>query len=134
VLGAFVLAERGRFAAAGLTTGLAVLARLAGIALVPALVLIAWRQRERIRALGGLALAVPVMAIYPLLLWQQVGDPWAFWNAQDQWHRHLSRAGPFGGIWSALVHWTPSQADFQHAIAVNAEGLVALVLFLFLTV
>src|SRR5207253_162613 len=52
-LGAFVLAERGRFAAAGVTTGLAVLARLAGIALLPALVLVAWRQRERIRALGG---------------------------------------------------------------------------------
>jgi hypothetical protein len=69
-----------------------------------------------------------------LLLWQQVDDPWAFWNAQDQWHRHLSHAGPLGGIWAALVHWTPAHADFQHAIAVNAEGLVALVLFTFLTI
>ena len=47
-------------------------------------------------------------------------DPCAFWNAQDEWHRHLSRAGPLGGIWSALVHWTPAHADFQHAVAVNA--------------
>jgi hypothetical protein len=133
-LGAFALAERERFAAAGVTTGLAVLARLAGIALVPALVVIAWRQRERARALGGLALAIPVAAIYPLLLWHQVGDPWAFAHAQDRWHRHVSRAGPFGGIWSAFVHWTPSGAGVHHAIAVNAEDLAFLVAFAVLAV
>ena len=129
VLAAFVVAERGRFASAGLLSGLAILTRVTGVALLPALAVLAWRSRDRRRALAGLALAVPVAAAYPLLLWQQVGDPWAFWNAQDQWHRHLSRAGPFGGIWSALVHWTPAHAEFQHAIAVNAEDLVALVLF-----
>jgi hypothetical protein len=134
VLAAFVTAERGRFGSAGLLSGLAILTRVTGLALLPALAVLAWRARYRRRAFAGLALAIPVMAIYPLLLWQQVGDPWAFWNAQDQWHRHLSRAGPFGGIWSALVHWTPAHADFQHAIAVNAEGLIALVLFLVLTV
>src|ERR671935_263249 len=42
VLGAFVLAERGRFAAAGLTAGLVVLARVTGLALVPALALVAF--------------------------------------------------------------------------------------------
>src|SRR5919204_644851 len=41
VLGAFVLAERGRFAAAGLTAGLVVLARVTGLALVPELALAA---------------------------------------------------------------------------------------------
>jgi len=134
VLAAFVAAERGRFASAGLLTGLAILTRATGIALLPALALLAWRARDRRRAFGGLALSLPVAAIYPLLLWQQVGDPWAFWNAQDQWHRHLSHAGPLGGIWAALVQWTPDHADFQHAVAVNAEGLVALVVFIFLTV
>jgi hypothetical protein len=134
VLAAFVLAERGRFASAGVVTGLAILTRVTGVALLPALALLAWRARDRRRALAGLALAVPVAAAYPLLLWQQVGDPWAFWNAQDRWHRHLSAAGPFGGIWQALLHWTPSHADFQHAIAVNAESLVALVVFVPLAV
>ena len=134
VLAAFFFAQRGRFAYAGVLSGLAVLARLTGVALVPALAVLAWRSRDRARALAGIALAVPVAAIYPLVLWQQVGDPWAFWNAQDEWHRHLSRAGPLGGIWSALVHWTPSHAGPQHAIAVNVEGLVALVLFAALTV
>jgi hypothetical protein len=134
VLAAFVAAERGRFASAGVLSGLAILTRVTGFALLPALAVLAWRAPDRKRALGGLALALPVAAVYPLVLWQQVGDPWAFWNAQDEWHRYLSRAGPFGGIWSALVHWTPSHADFQHAIAVNAESLVALLLFIPLTV
>ena len=134
VLGAFVLAERGRFAAGGITTGLAILARPAGVALLPALVLLAWRRRDRARALACLALAVPVAAVYPLLLWRQVGDPWAFAHAQDRWHRHVSHAGPLGGIWSALVHWTPSGADMNHAIAVNAEDLAFLVLFIALTI
>ena len=126
---AFLLAERGRFAWAGTSAALAILTRATGIALLPALVLIAWRTGERRRALAGIALAVPIAAAYPLLLWQQVGNPWAFWDAQDRWHRHLSPAGPVGGIWQSLVHWTPSHADFEHAIAVNAESLVALALF-----
>jgi hypothetical protein len=134
VLGAFLLAERGRFGAAGVTTGLAVLARLAGIALLPALIVLAWRRRERTRALAGLALALPVAAIYPLLLWRQVGDPWAFAHAQDRWHRHFSHAGPLGGIWSALVHWTPAGAGVHHAVAVNAEDLAFLVVFVVLAV
>ena len=134
VLGAFVLAERGRFAAGGITTGLAILARPAGVALLPALVLLAWRRRDRARALACLALAAPVAAVYPLLLWRQVGDPWAFAHAQDRWHRHVSHAGPLGGIWSALVHWTPSGAGVNHAIAVNAEDLAFLVLFIALTI
>jgi hypothetical protein len=134
VLAAFVVAERGRFTAAGILSGLALLTRASGVALLPALAVLAWRHPDRARSLAGLALAIPVAAIYPLVLWQQVDDPWAFWNAQDQWHRHFSRGGPFGGIWSALVHWTPTDAGPQHAIAVNAEGLVALILFVALAV
>jgi hypothetical protein len=134
VLAAFVLAERGRFGAAGLVVGLAILTRVTGVALLPALAVLAWRARDRRQAFAGLALAVPVAAAYPLLLWQQVGDPWAFWNAQDRWHRHLSVAGPLGGIWAALTHWTPAHADFQHAIAVNAESLIALAVFVPLTI
>jgi len=96
VLAAFAFAERNRFAWAGLVAGLAILTRAAGLALLPALALLAWRHRERPRALAGIALAVPVAAIYPLVLWQQVGDPWAFTSAQDRWHRHVFRAGPLG--------------------------------------
>jgi Mannosyltransferase (PIG-V) len=134
VLAAFLAAERGNFAAAGVLSGLAILTRVTGVALLPALAVLAWRRPDRLRALGGLALAAPIAAIYPFVLWQQVDDPWAFWGAQDLWHRHVSWGGPFGGIWEALTKWTPGGAGPQHAIAVNVEGLVALVLFLGLTV
>ena len=128
---AFVFAERGRFAASGVAAGLAVLARVTGVALIPALVLLAWRARDKRRALAGVALAAPIAAIYPLVLWWQVDDPWAFAHAQDRWHRHFS---PLGGIWQAFIHWTPAGAGHAHALAVNAEGLVALGVFVALTV
>lgn len=134
VLAAFALAERRRFGAAGVAAGLAILTRIVGVALLPSLVLLAWRHRSRARALAGLALALPVAAVYPLLLWQQIGDPWAFVHAEDRWHRHFSYAGPLGGIWDALTHWTPPGAGVNHAIAVNAEALVLLAVFLALTV
>jgi hypothetical protein len=143
VLGAFALAERDRFAGAGLVAGLAILTRAAGLALLPALALLAWRHRDRLRSFVGIALALPVAAIYPLVLWQQVGDPWAFADAQDRWHRHLSRAGPFGGIWEGLVagwrgleqfvvgHGTDvPDANPMHAAAENVQALAFLVLFL----
>ena len=147
VLGAFALVERDRYAGAGLVAGLAILTRAAGLALLPALALLAWRHRDRLRALAGIALAVPVAAVYPLVLWQQVGDPWAFTDAQDRWHRHLSRAGPFGGIWDGLVagwrgleqfvvgHGTHvPAANPMHAAAENVQALAFLALFVTLTV
>jgi hypothetical protein len=147
VLAAFALAERDRFAGAGVAAGLAILTRVAGLALLPALVLLAWRHRDRRRALGGIALAVPIAAVYPLVLWQQVGDAWAFAEAQDRWHRQLSWAGPLGGIWDGLVagwrgleqfvvgHGTHVPgANPMHAAAENVQALVLLALFLALTV
>ena len=133
MLTAFVLAERRQFEAAGIATGLAILTRVVGVALLPSLAILAWRHRDRARAFAGLALALPIAAIYPLLLWRQVGDPWAFAHAQDRWHRHLSHGGPFGGIWDALTHWTPAGAGVNHAVAVNAEALAFLLLFVHLT-
>jgi hypothetical protein len=147
VLAAFALAERDRFAGAGLVAGLAILTRAAGLALLPALALLAWRHRDRPRALAGVALALPVAAVYPIVLWQQVGDPFAFRDAQDRWHRHLSWAGPFGGIWDgAVAGWRGLEqfvvghgthvpgANPMHAAAENVQALAFLVLFLALTV
>jgi hypothetical protein len=133
-LGAFALAERQRFAAAGAVAGLALLTRPNALALLPPLALLAWRSRARARALAGVALALPVAAAYPLYLWSRLSDPWAFARAQDRWHRHLSPLGPLGGLWDALTRWTPPGAGRMHAVAVNAEGLAFLVLFLVLTV
>jgi Mannosyltransferase (PIG-V) len=147
VLGAFALAERNRFPAAGVVAGLAILTRAAGLALLPALALLAWRSHDRVRALGGLALALPVAAVYPLVLWHQLGDPFAFTDAQERWHRHLSHAGPLGGAWDGLVagwrgleqfvvgHGTRvAGASPNHAAAENLQALVFLGLFIALTV
>ena len=114
VLAAFALAERNRFAGAGLVAGLAILTRAAWLALL---------RRSRCwpgataTAFGlspGLS-ALPMAAIYPLVLWQQVGDPFAFRDAQDRWHRHLSWAGPFAGSGTVSspggVAWNSSSSD-----------------------
>jgi hypothetical protein len=151
-LGAFVLAERGRFLGAGVVTGLALLTRPTAIALLPALALIAWSERERLRALAGLAVAPFVFAAYPLYLWRADGDAWAFLHAQRLWSRDLSPAGPLGGIWDGLRagwagveqlasgshthrYWTPvTNTDPIRVATLNLETLAFLVLFVVLTV
>ena len=147
-LAAFVLAERGRVAGAGLALGLAILTRPAGLALLPPLVLIARRRSWR------LASAFPIAAAYPLLLWHELGDPWAFARAEGTWHRHLSHAGPLGGIWDSLragwagveqlasgsnahVYWTavaPADSAPLRTAVLNLELLGFLVLFVVLAV
>jgi hypothetical protein len=151
-LAAFVLAERGRFLSAGAAAGLALLTRPVGVALLPALALLAWRERNRVRALAALAVAPLFFAAYPLYLWRAEGDPWAFVHAQRIWSRHLSPAGPLGGIWDGLragwagveqlasgshthVYWTAVQdTDPIRAATINLENLAFLGLFVVLTV
>jgi hypothetical protein len=150
-LAAFALAERRHFLTAGAVTGLALLTRPTGFALLPALALLAWHERDRLRALGSLAVAPLLFAAYPLYLWQAEGDPWAFLHAQRIWNRHLSPAGPLGGIWDGLragwagveqlasgshthVYWTAVQnTDPIRAATINLENLAFLVLFVVLT-
>ncbi len=96
---AFLLTERGEFRAAGAVAGLAALTRPVGLALVPALAIIAWRSPERRRALAGIALAPGLFSLYPLVLWAWLGHPLAFLTAQSGiWRRHLSPYGPLGGF------------------------------------
>ena len=151
-LAAFTAAERGRFLGAGAFTGLALLTRPAGFALLPALALLAWRSRERGRALASLAVAPVLFALYPLLLWREVDDPFAFTDAQEIWTRHLSPAGPLGGIWDGLragwagvrqlasgsdsrIYWSAVEnTDPDRVAALNLQGLAFLVLFVALTV
>jgi hypothetical protein len=151
-LGAFLLAERRHWLGAGVVTGLAVLTRIVGIALLPALAVMAWRQPERRRALASLAAAPVIFAAYPLFLGLDRGDAFAFTRAQGFWNRHLSAAGPLGGIWDGLRsgwagveqlvsgshthrYWTAVQdSDPMRVAAVNLESLAFLVLLVYLTV
>jgi Mannosyltransferase (PIG-V) len=149
---AFVLAERRRFLPAGIVTGLALLTRPVGVALLPALALLAWRSPKRREALAGLAVGPVLFAVYPLFLWWQRDDPWAFAHAQDVWTRHVSYAGPLGGIWDGLragwagvrqlvsgshttTYWPAVDGtDPMRVAAVNLEALAFLVLFVALTI
>lgn len=150
-LAAFLLAERGRFLPAGIAAGLALLTRPVAVALLPALAIIAWRSPNAREALKRLAVAPAFLAVYPLLLWWQRGDPWEFLHAQGIWSRELSPAGPLGGIWVGLrsgwagvrqlasgshthTYWPGvTGTDPMRVAAVNLECLGALVLFAFLT-
>ena len=148
---AFVLAERGRFVEAALVAGLALLSRPSAVALLPPLVLLAWRAGG-LRTAARLAVAPALFLAYPLLLWWRVGDPLAFVGAQDHWQRELSPAGPLGGIWGGLeagvagarqlwvgnegaVYW-PQVTEWSplQTAAINLSLLAFLALFLWLTV
>ena len=149
---AFMLAERRRFAPAGLIAGLALLTRPVGFALLPALALIAWRSPDRRRALANLAVAPLLFSAYPVYLWIDRGEPFAFADAQDVWTRHVSYAGPLGGIWEGLragwagvrqlvsgshttTYWPAVDGtDPMRVAAVNLEALAFLVLFVALTI
>jgi hypothetical protein len=150
---AFFFAERGQFGRAGVATGLAILTRAVGVALLPALALLAWRSRHRVRDLGGLALAPLSFLAYPLVLWQQGRSPLAFLHAEldPTWARRFSWAGPLGGIWdgaraavagvrqliagpSGHVYWPVRDTTPMRVAALNLELFAYLVLFVCLAV
>ena len=150
-VGAFYLAERGRFLGAAVACGFALLTRGAGVALLPALAVLAWRAPARGRALASLAVAPLVYLAHPLLLWRELGEPFAFLDAQDVWRRRLTWLGPLQGVWDGTraagagvrdvvdgpggrTYWAIENAEPLHAAAVNLQAFAFLALFVALTV
>jgi hypothetical protein len=148
-LAAFVLAERGRWLPAGVMTGLAILTRVAGLALFPAILLLAWRSPERRRALLSMLVAPALAALYPLWLQLKLHAPFSPIAGEAGWNRHFSWAGPFGGLWHSLqaawagveqlatgdrthAFWTQSHSDPLYVAAHNLEDLAFLVVFVWL--
>ena len=151
---AFLAAERGKWLGAWTATALAIITRAVGLALVPALLVIAWRSRDRRRAIAGILLPAAVFALYPVYLDWRTGDGWSFLHSQGLWHRHFSRAGPLGGIWDGLRagwagieqlasgshthrYWTAvplADSDPIRTAVINLSALAFLVLFVYLTV
>ena len=137
---AFLAAERGRFGVAGVICGLAILTRVAGIVMLPPLALMAWRSPERRRALLSLAIAPALASLHLLVVWQARGGLHDLLQAQALWRRHLSPAGPLGGIvhgvgkgWSTLAALgDPSGPNLLWPSELLNVGF--LVLFLSLTV
>lgn len=104
--GSFLAAMRGRGWVAGVLGGLAVVTRLVGLALVPALLVLLWprgrSQRELLRPLPLLLLPA-ALGVYCVYLAHRFGDPLAFANAQSvYWLRETSPLGPIGGIWESV--------------------------------
>lgn len=98
-LAAFLAADSRRMSLAATLTGLALLTRPTGAALVAGLAVFAWQGADRFRDLARLAIAPTIFALYPLLLWQQTGKPFAFLDAERQWGRSISPYGPLAGLW-----------------------------------
>jgi hypothetical protein len=129
-LAAFAFAEARRWPLAAAAAGLALLTRSSGIAVVAGIAVLAWPSVRALAWIGGTAAAL--FALFPLTLAVQAHNAWAFLHAQTQWNRHVSLAGPFGGIWDgfAALGSTPKGSSAHHALAVNLESLAFLALFL----
>lgn len=104
-VGAFTLAERRRWLGAGVVTGLALLTRFAGIALALPMIVLAWRApaEERKRAFASLLAAPALAALYPLYLQLKLHAIFSAFSNESGWGRHVSHAGPFGGLWHSLT-------------------------------
>jgi hypothetical protein len=141
VLAAFFFADRGRWLAAGVATGLAMLTRLAGLALVLPILLLAWRSPERRRALASLLSAPLLAGLYPLWLQLKLHAPFAAFGNEGGWGRHLSPAGPLGGIWhggrsawAGIEQVLTGSAENVQAAAHNVEYFIFFALFAWLGV
>jgi hypothetical protein len=102
---AVYLGMRERYWLAGLLAALAVSTRVLGLALVPALVVLAWpavRRREFDKLVPVIALPLAAVAAVSVFFDRRLGDGLAFSHAQKNWDRAFSRTGPFGGAWDSL--------------------------------
>jgi 4-amino-4-deoxy-L-arabinose transferase-like glycosyltransferase len=123
-LATFVLCERGKFGWAGVAAGLALLTRPAGIALLPAVALFAWRAPRRANAIARVLVAPALFLVYPLALWLWIDRPLAFLDAQETvWHRTLSPLGPLGGLWEAAHD--PALLESAFLVALTALSVAA---------
>lgn len=109
MVAAFLAAERGHRAWAGIFLALTVLCRLQGIALVLPLLILMLRQDEwRPRpALGWLALGPLAGAVFLAYIAVVTGTPTAFLDAQQAWGREGIGGAPPGGTIAAM--FTPYQ-------------------------
>jgi hypothetical protein len=151
---AFVFAGRGKWLPAWAAAALALVTRIAGLALLPALAFMAWRSPNRWRALAGLALPAALFSAYPGYLAASTGNGWRFLHSQGLWHRHFSYAGPLGGLWDGLRsgwagieqlasgshthrYWTAvplADSDPMRTALINLSALAFLALFVWLSV
>jgi hypothetical protein len=129
-LAAFLLARRNRWALASAAAALALLTRPTGIGVVAAVAVMMWPNR---RALAWLLVVPLSFAFFPLVLWIQFRQPWAFATVERLWNRHLSPFGPLGGLWDGVSILWRSTSD-HNIVAMNVENLAYTVVYLALLV
>lgn len=152
ILGTFYFAEREEWGATWCLAGLALLTRPAAAALIPALLLLAWRAPQRLRALSWSPVVALEFALFPIALWRMTGDWLGFVHAEKIWHRHVSPYGPFAGLWDGTrdglegiarvathqpvdgMQLTTNSGSQLFASAFNVQAFLYLVLFCFLAV
>ena len=133
---AFLLAERGRWVAAGVAAGAAALIRAPGVLLLLPLALI-WLRSSRPRgpALAGLAIALAGASAFPAYTWVAFGDPLRYVRAEAYWHG--SRANPIATyvellrrLWlgaGEVLRLRPSPVDRWYSARVQVlDGLMLL--------
>ena len=119
-LGATLLGLRGRWLGAGVVGGLATATRLAGILLLPLLLLIFLRRGDRPRArLLWLALVPCGIAAFMVHLYRVTGDALAFVHVQTQFGRTFSLR--------ALAEQLHIFAEPWNLVALNAAAALLLV-------
>ncbi len=129
-LAAFVFAARRHWTLAACAAALALLTRPTGIAVVVAVAVMAWPNR---RALAWLAIVPLSFVFFPVALAINYGRPFGFVTAERFWNRHVSPAGPFGGLWDGIsVLWRSPES--HQLLAINAEDLAFALVYLVLLV
>ena len=144
--GAVLYCFRGRFWVAGLLAGLAVDTRVLGLALIPAMLILAWPVARKRGLLTLVPLvALPLAAFVAIAAYYQhaVGDSLAFLHAQKTWGRHVPTLGPLDAIWrsaTATYHGigtlagVPSDSSITSLATENVIDFVLLIGAIALTV
>jgi hypothetical protein len=133
-LAAFLAAERRRFVWAGVFTGLSLLARPTGVAVLLGILILAWQTAPRWRnMLLTTALAVGAFLLFPITLWIERGDPFAFTHVERLWYRHTATLGPLGGLvdatrtaWTSIRQLVEGSPGHTFGPAVGADHFAAL--------
>jgi hypothetical protein len=147
VIGAFVLVERDRLVWAGVVGALATATRPTGVALIPALVVLALERagaltprddavgwiarlrlptvldRGRLRpAYAAPALAVAGVGSYSIYLWAHFGAPLVWVTDQSQYNGTGIKTLLKSGLVASWIHWD----NPIHTIVITAQALLAL--------
>lgn len=95
-IAAFLFAYEGKWLPASVAIALASGTRLFGLALIPAILLIAWRNRASLREMATIVIVSPLGTVaFFGWLWWQYGDPFAYFNAQANWGGWDDRVGNY---------------------------------------